>query len=230
MSCRKVRLCLFSYFKDELSENEKEKIRLHLENCPDCAREAHEVESVLSLIKNSLETLTPSPDFNQKLLSEVQKLSSETVDEVRRPSFSLARILGIETRFKWALAGSLGAIILVSVFWFTHKRSPIGTEPISEVSQETENAQLVNREDRFDSLYQQKLERSMDESNYPTTYVLDNLRSVGTQGIDGMKRLEDMRKRFIIETAGYRTQERRMGSHYVLPVVSTQQASAKVNY
>ena len=234
MNCRKVRLCLFSYFKNELSEKEKAEIKLHLKGCSDCAREALEVGRITSLVKDTLETVKPSPDFNQRLLSEVQKLPSDTVKEVRRPLFSSARIpriLGLEIRIGWALAGSFLVIILVSVLWFTHKRTPISPEPISEGSKSTESFQLVNQEDRADSLYREMLKRLMDESRVMTkAYVLDNLRMVGSRGIDGMEKLEDMHKRFIIETAGYRTQERRMGSHYVLPVVSTQQASEKVNY
>ena len=225
MNCRKTRRCLFSYFKNELSEEEKAEIKLHLKGCPDCAKEALEVERVTSLVGNSLETLTPSPDFNQRLLSEVQKLSSaETVKEVRRPLFSPVKI-------KWALAGSLVAIILASVLWFTHKRTPISPEPISEESKGMENLQLVNQEDRADSLYEEMFKRLMDESQFQTkTFVLDNFRSVGTRGIDGMAKLEDLHKRFIIETAGYGAERRRMGNHYVLPVVSTQQASERVNY
>jgi hypothetical protein len=231
MNCRKVRRCLFSYFKNELSEKEKAKIKLHLEGCPDCARESVEVERITSLVKDSLETLTPSPDFNQKLLSEVQKLSSEKVKEVRRTSFSLPRILGFDTKIKWALAGSFMVIILASVLWFTHKRTPIRPEPISRESRGMESLRLVNQEDRVDSLYEEMLKRLMDESRIKTKiFVLDNLGLVGSRGIDGMKRSEDLYKRFVIETAGYRTEERRMGSHYVLPVVSTQQASAKENY
>ncbi len=231
MNCRKVRLCLFSYFKNELSEKEKAEIKFHLKGCSDCTKEALEVEKVTSLVRNSLEVLTPSPDFNQKLLSEVQKLPSGTVKKVRRPLFSSARIPGLEIRIGWALAGSFLVIILVSVLWFTHKRTPISPEPISEGSKSTESFHLANKEDREDSVYQEILNRLMDESRVMTkAYVLDNLRMVGSRGIDGMEKLEDMHKRFIIETAGYRTQKRRMGSHYVLPVVSTQQASEKVNY
>jgi hypothetical protein len=224
MNCRKVRRCLFSYFKNELSEKEKAEIKLHLKGCPECAKEALEVERITSLVKDSLETLTPSPDFNQRLLSEVQKLSSEKVREVRRASFSPLRI-------KWALAGSFMAIILVSVLWFTHKRTPISPEPISGESRGTESLQLVNQADRADSLYEEMFKRLMDESQFKTkTFVLDNFRLVGTRGIDGMEKLEDLHKRFIIETAGYGAERRRMGNHYVLPVVSTQQASEKVNY
>ena len=86
MNCRKARRCLFSYFKDELPEDVKTEVKLHLEGCPECTREAVEVEKIASLVKDSLETLKPSPDFNQRLLSEVQKLSSEKGTEVRKTS------------------------------------------------------------------------------------------------------------------------------------------------
>ena len=231
MNCRKARRCLFSYFKDELPQDVKTEIKLHLEGCPDCAREAVEVEKIASLVKDSLETLKPSPDFNQRLLSEVQKLSSEKVEEVKRTSFSLARILGFDWKIKWALAGSFAVIILASVLWFTQKRTPLGTEPISAEGESTERLQLVNQEDRADSVYQEMLKRLMDESRLKgKTFVLDNFGLVGSRGIDGMRMSEDFYKRFIMETAGHRTQERRMRSQYVLPVVSTQHASVKENY
>jgi hypothetical protein len=242
MNCRKVRLCLFSYFKNELSEKEKAEIKLHLEGCPDCAKESVEVERIASLVKDSLETLTPSPDFNQKLLSQIQKLSSGTVKEVTRPSFPPVRIRRLVTagfslrlfspvRVKWALAGSFMVIILASVLWFTQKQTPISPEPISKGSKGTESPRLVNQQERADSLYREMLKRLMAESRVQTkTFVLDNFRLVGSRGIDGMEKPEDIYKRFIIETAGPGVDEKRMGSHYVLPVVSTQQASEKVNY
>lgn len=232
MNCRKVRRCLFGYFKSELTEEEKSEIKLHLDGCPDCAREALEVERITSLVKESLETLTPSPDFNRKLLSEVQKLSSaEAVEEIRRPSFSTARIFDFKPKVKWALAGSLVAIILVSVLWFAHKRTPTGSEPIAQESRRPEPLRLVTQEDRTDSVYGQMLKRLVDESRLRTkTYVLDNFELVGSRGADGAKRLEDMRKRFIIEAPGYGADRRKNDSHYVLPAVSTYQASEKVNY
>jgi hypothetical protein len=231
MNCRKARRCLFSYFSDELPQDVKTEVKLHLEGCPDCAREALEVEKIASLVKDSLETLKPSPDFNQKLLSQVQKLSSEKVREVRRTPFTLAPITGFHYKIKWALAGSFAVLILVSVLWFTHKRTPLRTEPMSAEGESTERLELVSQEDRADSVYQEMLKRLMDESRVKgKTFVLDNLGMVGSRGIDGMRISEDFYKRFIIETAGHRTQERRMRSQYVLPVVSTQHASAKENY
>jgi hypothetical protein len=231
MNCRKARRCLFSYFKDELPQDVKTEIKLHLEGCPDCTREALEVERLTALVKDSLETVKPSPDFNQKLLSEVQRLSSEKVKEVRKTSFSPARILGLQARIKWALAGSFAVIILASVLWFTQKRTPLTTEPIVAEGESTERLQLVNHEDSADSVYREMLKRLMDESRIKgKTFVLDNFGQVGGRAVDGMRRSEDLYKRFIIETAGRRTVERRMRSQYVLPVVSTQHASVKENY
>ncbi|MFQ6003233.1 MAG: anti-sigma factor family protein [Candidatus Zixiibacteriota bacterium] len=232
MNCRKVRRYLFSYFKNELPEAEKTEIELHLKGCPDCAKEALEIRRITSLVKDSLETLTPSPDFNQKLLSEVQKLSSaERVEEVGRPSFFPARILGLETKFRWALAGSLVAIMIVSILWFTHKWAPSGSEPITEESKRAESIQLVTQEERADSVPRRVIKRLMGESEFRgKTYVLDSFRWVGSRGIDGMERLEDLHKRFIIETARYGADRRKRGSHFVLPAVSTQQASEKMNY
>lgn len=233
MNCRKARRFLFSYFKNELSENEKAEIKLHLEGCPDCARESIKVERTCLLIKDSLETLTPSPDFNQKLFFKVQKLSPAKggVKEVKNPSNFSLLTSHFPLRIRWALAGSLAVIILASVLLFTHRPAPIKPEAISKESKKTESFELVNKEDREDSLYKEMLKRLGKRSRFETkTFVLDNFRWVGTRGIDGTEKPEDMYKRFIIETAGHEAEERRVGNHYVLPAVSIQQTSEKVNY
>jgi hypothetical protein len=231
MNCRKARRFLFSYFKNELSENEKTEIKLHLKGCPDCARESIKVERTCLLIKDSLETLTPSPDFNQKLFFKIQKLSLEKVKEVKSPSKFSLLASHFPLRIRWALAGSLAVIILASVLWFTHKPAPIKPEAISEESKKTESFELVNKEDREDSLYQEMLKRLVKRSRFAAkTFVLDNFRREGTRGIDGMEKPEDMYKSFIIETAGHGAEVRRAGNYYVLPAVSIQQTSEKVNY
>jgi hypothetical protein len=231
MNCRRVRRFLFSYFKNELSEDEKEKIKFHLESCPDCARESLEVERVSSLVKTSLETLTPSPDFNQKLLLELQKLTLEKAEEVKG-RFNLSLLTShFPLRVRWALAGSLAVIILASVLWFAHRPVPNKPEAISKESKREESFELVNTRDREDSSSQEMSKRMVKSPGLKTkTFVLDNFKWVGTRGIDGMERPEDMYKRFIIETAGYGVEQRRVGSHYVLPAVSVQQTSERVNY
>jgi hypothetical protein len=231
MNCRKARRFLFSYFKNELSENVKAEIKLHLEDCPDCARESIKVERTCLLIKDSLEILTPSPDFNQKLLSEIQKLSLEKVKEVKNPSKFSFLTSHFPLRIRWALAGSLAVMILASVLWFTHRPAPIKPEAISKENKKAESFELVNKENKEDSLYQEMLKRLGARSRLATkTFVLDNFRRAGTRGIDGMEKPEDMYKSYIIETAGYGAEERRVGNHYVLPAVSIQQTSEKVNY
>lgn len=228
MKCRKVRPYLFSYFKNELSEDEKEKIKFHLESCPDCARDSLEVERVSSLVKTSLETLTPSPDFNQKLLFEIQKLSLEKAEEVKSPSNFSLLTFHFPLRVRWALAGSLAVIILASVLWFVQKPAPFKPEATFSESKKTEGIQLVNRED---SLNKELLKKLVERSRYKTkTFVLDNFGMQGTRNIDERSLPENMSKRFILGTTSYQPQARRMGNHYVLPVVSTQQVSAEVNY
>jgi hypothetical protein len=233
MNCRKVRLCLFSYFKNELSESEKAEIKLHLEGCPECARESMEVERTCFLIKESLETLTPSADFNQKLFFEIQKLSPAKggAKEVKSPSFVSLLTFRFPLRIRWVFAGFLAGIILVSVLWFTQRPTPIKPQAISAMNKKAESLKLADKPDSGDSLYKEMLGKLVKSSGFRTkTFVLDNYRSTGLRGIDGMEKSEDMFKKFIIETAGQEAGKGRTGNHYVLPVVSTQQVSGKVNY
>jgi hypothetical protein len=228
MKCRKVRPYLFSYFRNELSESEKEKIKFHLESCPDCARESVEVERVNSLVKTSLETLTPSPNFNQKLLLEIQKLTLEKAEEVKgRFNFSLLTS-HFPLKIRWALAGSLAVIILASVIWFTHKPASFRPEATVAENKATEGIQFVNRED---SLNKEMLKKMIERSRYKTkTFVLDNFGTLGTRNIDERSIPENISKRFILGTTSYQPEAIRMGNRYVLPVVSTQQVSGEVNY
>lgn len=74
MKCRKVRQYLYGYYKNELTPAEAEKIKAHLDGCAECAREMEKVAGVTTLLKDNLEVLVPSPDFNEKLLAKIRSL------------------------------------------------------------------------------------------------------------------------------------------------------------
>jgi hypothetical protein len=122
-------------------------------------------------------------------------------------------------------------ITLASVLWFTHKPAPLKPEAISEDTKKSGSFELVSKEDREDSLYQEMLKRLIKRSNLRTkTFVLDNFRMVGARNIIDERSIpENISKRFILGTTGYQVEERRPENYYILPVVSTQQISERAD-
>jgi hypothetical protein len=107
MNCRKVRPYLYGYCKNELSPAESEKIKAHLDNCVECAREMEKVAEVSTLFKDSLEVLALSPDFDQKLLARIRSLPFE-VEERKRQTWwqKLLHETFPSLRLRWAVAGA----------------------------------------------------------------------------------------------------------------------------
>jgi len=124
MNCRKVRRFLFGYFKQELPQQERERIKAHLDNCPECAKEAKEIERISLILNDGLGTFVPSPDFNEKLLAKIQTLSSEeAVKDTRKWWVGLLQEVFPSVKLRWALVGAASTIILAWVVISIQKRA-----------------------------------------------------------------------------------------------------------
>lgn len=226
MNCLKVRQNLFGYFKRELSFEEIEKIKAHLESCPDCAREAEEVAEVNLMLKDSLETFVPSADFNEKLLAKIHSVSPDVkVIDARKWWQKLLQEVVPQVKLRWALAGAVSVIILAWVIMFTQKRVPIGPESLTQNAKKSKGQNWVSE----DSAYRKMLEELIQTSSKKNrAFVIDNYSISPNRGEDGRIQPSDTYKRFVIERS--KSPYSRRGNHYVLPVVSTQTASQKIDY
>jgi len=231
MNCRKVRRYLFGYFRQELSSEERERIKAHLDSCPECAREAEEISRINFLLKDDLETFAPSTDFNEKLLAKVQTLSSnEEVSNKRNWWQKLLHEVFPSVKLRWALACAVSVIIVAWAVMFSQRQTPIRQEYFSQDERQMESQTQVSSQDIADSLYQEMLKRVAPTSPLRNkVFIIDNFSFSASRGEDGRIRPEDIYKRFVIERRSYLPTGRR-GSHYVLPVVSTQPASQKIDY
>lgn len=232
MNCRKVRRYLFGYSKQELSPDLMQEIKAHLDGCAECTKEAEEVESITLLLKDDLETFVPSADFNEKLLAKVQTLSSDVqVSEERSWWRKLLDEFFPSLRLRWALAGAAATVILAWAVILIQKPARIQPGYVAENGSEVGSEAVVGSEDVSDSAYQDLLRRLARTSAQTEgrAFVIDNFSFSPRGGEDGRIRPEDLYKRFIIERRPYMTTGR-TGSHYVLPVVSTQPVSQKVDY
>ena len=233
MNCRKVRRYLFGYFKQELSPEERERIKAHLDSCPECAREAEEIERINLLLKDDLETFVPSPDFNEKLLAKVQTLfPEEKASDTRKWWAQLLHEVFPSVRLRWALVGAASTIILAWVVVSIQKPDHLQPEFLSQNPSQVESQIPSGSEDIADSAYQDFLKRLVKTSTLEDrrAFVIDNFSFTAGGGEDGRIRPEDMYKRFVMERRLPLTTQRGRGNYYVLPVVSTQPASQKIDY
>lgn len=232
MNCRRVRRYLFAYFKGELTADQAEETKAHLDGCARCAKEAQEVEGMTLMLKGDLETFVPSADFNEKLLARIQSVSSE-VEVSKKESWwrKLLHEYFPSLRLRWALAGAAATVILAWAIILIQRPSQIQPEYMAESGLETEAAAPVVAQDPTDSVYQDLLRRlaTTPVQSEGRAFVIDNLSISPRSGEDGVILPEDLYKRFILERKSYHTAGR-TGSHYVLPVVSTQPVSQKVDY
>lgn len=230
MNCRKVHRYLFGYFKQELSSELMEEVKTHLENCPECAREAEEVQCITCMVKDDMEILVPSDDFNQKLLAKIQALSTQMEPSRERSWWQkLVHEIFPSIRLRWALAGAAATVILAWAIVLIQRPAKIEPELYSESKSET--GVPVSYDELFDAAHQEQLGRLV-RTSAPTdgkAFVIDNF-NYSTRGMeDGRIRPEDMYKRFLIEKRPYTTTGGTR-NRYVLPVVSTQPVSQKTDY
>lgn len=227
MNCRKVRRNLFGYYKQELSSEETERIKSHLDSCPDCAKEAEEITEINLMLRDGLETFVPSADFNERLLAKFQTVSSEVkIIDKRKWWQKLLHEVFPSVKLRWALVGAVSVLILAVVTTiFTQRRSSFGPESLTQSTNELKGENLV----REDSSYRKMLDKLIEASSKRNkSFVIDNYTLSPNRGEDGRIRPADIHKRFIIERGTYPYSKR--GNHYVLPVVSTQPASEKIDY
>jgi anti-sigma factor RsiW len=71
MNCSDVSKLLYDYTKNEVSPDEKEAIRLHLDDCPKCSAELKELYTVKNIFKES--QLTPSPAIIVRIRESMQR-------------------------------------------------------------------------------------------------------------------------------------------------------------
>jgi hypothetical protein len=231
MNCRKVRRYLFGYFKQELSSDLMKGIKAHLENCPKCAREAEDVQCITFMVRDDMETLLPSDDFNQKLLAKIQALSPQMEPNRERSWWQkLIHEIFPSIRLRWALAGAAATVILAWAVVLIQRPAQIEPELYSEGTSEI--GVPINFDELSDSSYQNQFGRLV-RTSAPTdgkTFVIDNF-NYSIRGMeDGRVRPEDLYKRFLIEKRPYTTTTGGTQNRYVLPVVSTRPVSQKVDY
>ncbi len=232
MSCRKVRRDLFGYFRQELSIERMQEIRIHLESCPECAKEAEQTEKVILMLREGLETLVPSTDFDEKLLIKIRDFPSvETAPESKNWWIRFLHEIFPSMRIRWALAGAISVVILAWVIMFGPKETSIYQKYLSQNEGRKENQSLVSSGKMVDSLYQKRLEKAVKAyASRAKTFVIDKFTIPANRGEDGWIRPEDLYKRFVIERRSSFTNLRGRDSFYILPVMSTQFASQRRDF
>jgi hypothetical protein len=239
MNCRKVRSYLYGYYRNELAPVEAEKIKAHLVECAECARELEKVAEVSTLLKNNLEVLVPSPDFTDKLLARIQNLSPEVKESKKQTWWQkLLHETFPSLRLRWAAAGAVSVIVLALVIsMFSQKRFFQESETIVSDNTMTQNQNPTGSSQKegwsIDKIFEQAGKNS---SVNDKSFVIENLSTASLDrvfdstnwGEDGRFTPVDLNRRFIMERSTYQNLSR--GNHYILPVVSAQPAAKKTDY
>lgn len=82
MTCRKVQAELSAFLDGELPRESMDATRLHLEQCPVCAQEAHEIATIKKLIGEKRDLLPPD-DFEERLMAHVFAADRQPVRQWR---------------------------------------------------------------------------------------------------------------------------------------------------
>jgi len=233
MNCRKGRRCLFGYFKQELTTDEMEEVKAHLASCAGCAGEGEEILQMNLCIERDLEILTPSPDFNEKLMARVRDLAPEReVREERSWWHKLLHEVFPSVKLRWAAAGAVSVVVLTFAVMLTQKRPEVTPQFLSENGEEHAEEVVLGSPDHADSAYQDVLRR-LAQGTIPRegkTFVMDNLKFSPSRGEDGAISPEDLYKRFVIDRRLEEARQPGAQKSYVMPVVSKQAVSEKTDY
>ena len=210
-----------------------EAVKAHLTSCAGCAREAEEILQMNLCIERDLEILTPSPDFNQKLMARIRDLAPEReVREGRSWWHKLLHEVFPSVKLRWAVAGAFSVVVLAFAVMLTQKQPEVSPGFLSENGQERVGELIVGSPDHADSAYQDVLRR-LAEGTLPRggkTFVIDNLKFPPSRGEDGAISPEDLYKRFVIDRRLEEARQTGANKSYVMPVVSTQAVSEKADY
>jgi hypothetical protein len=239
MNCRKVRLYLYGYCKNELAPAEAEKIKAHLDGCAECTRELEKVAEISIILKDSLEVMVPSPDFNDKLWAKMQSLPLEI--EARKKQTWWQKLIH-ETfpslRLRWAFAGAFSVILLALIITLVNQeRFSQESGPLVSDNAMTQNQNPASQGKKGDWSIDKIFEEAKRTPGInDKSFVIENLSAASldkvfdstNRGEDGRLTPVDLNRRFIIERSPYQDLSR--GNHYILPVVSAQPASRKTDY
>jgi len=233
MNCRKVRRCLFGYFKQELTADEMEEVKAHLGSCAGCAREAEEISRMNLCLERDLEILTPSPDFNERLMAKIHDLAPEReIREERSWWHKLLQEVFPSVKLRWAAAGAVSVMVLAFAVILTQRRPEVSPQFLSENGEERAGELVAGSRDHADSAYQDVLRR-LAEGTIPRegkTFVMDNLKAPSGRGEDGAISPEDLYKRFVIDRPVETVRQAGPNKSYVMPVVTTRTVSEKTDY
>jgi hypothetical protein len=233
MNCRKVQRYLFGYCKGELPSGQMERIKDHLDSCPECAKEATEIERINLLLKDDVETLIPSADFNEKLLAKIRTFPSEA-EATNKMSWwqKLLHEVFPSVKLRWAMVGAASVMVVAFAVVLTRKSPNVAPKFLPEGGAGMESRASATSKDMMDSSYQNLMRRLARTSQIRggKTFVIDNFSFSTSRLEDGGIRPEGLYKRFVLDKKTPVNWQREGGSRYVLPVVSTQTVSQKKDY
>jgi predicted anti-sigma-YlaC factor YlaD len=137
MNCKSVQIYLSAYLDGELGGQECLQVREHLCGCRDCRAEEQQLRSLKQMLRG-LPTYAPSPEFENKLVSNVMQKAE------RRSVFAW--------NLDWRLAGGLAvcaALAAFGLFELTERKVPISGIEAPSLAQRDQFERDYSRDQLF---------------------------------------------------------------------------------
>lgn len=108
MNCQEIRDSLSAYLDDFLTEEERDKIRAHIEHCPNCRQELEDLEKTITML-SSLEEIIPPANFRRELRHKLEQETRKT----RGSQTALINKIFARVRHSYLLPVAAALVIMV---------------------------------------------------------------------------------------------------------------------
>lgn len=144
MDCKKMESSLALYVEGDLGEDEAERVKSHLRNCPECR----------SLLKEYEKSETTLKDLHQCALSQINppEIAPKVLARISAVRPRPARPGHIVIDWRYWLAAGIAAIVLLSVIYFTRGFETQNITPSQETLIATHPAPSISQEEQIASL------------------------------------------------------------------------------
>ena len=125
MNCEEVRDNLPAWMDEELDDLMTQNINAHVDQCPNCAREADTMRRLSALLQKSSDE-DPPAGFRSRLLANLLQEEKEKQPLYTTSGMSLSWTIGIVTRGTGLLDSSTPVL---NYSEYAHKPEPVESEP-----------------------------------------------------------------------------------------------------
>ena len=120
---KEIQLKIYEYLREELSQEERDRVESHLSGCKECAAELDMMRATLSMLPSPLTEPSeerPEQFWNQFVSKVIEKTG--TSKQTRVSPFTeviwwIEELILLHPKYTYAIGGALATLLLVFAFW-----------------------------------------------------------------------------------------------------------------